>query len=84
MKKVHCPFCKRKPNEIPEYVQGATENEMSPEQYVQMDEGTYYPATDMFCCTSCFIKQGMPRKAELFMLFRIFNNYPAPPLYQWN
>ncbi|MFA1819035.1 hypothetical protein ACDX78_02325 [Virgibacillus oceani] len=66
---MHCPFCKRKPNEIPEYVQQANQEEMSPVEYVRMDEGTYHPQTDLFCCTDCYIKQGMPLNTELVAKF---------------
>lgn len=70
---MHCPYCNRKPDEIPEYVQQAMVEEMSAEAYVRMDEGTYHPTTDLFCCTDCYIKVGMPLNAELheaFMRYR--------------
>lgn len=69
-----CPYCNRKPNEIQEYVEAANENEMSPHEYVRMDEGTYHPQTDLFCCTDCYIKVGMPLNTELvkaFMNYRV-------------
>lgn len=68
-----CPYCNRKPNEIPEYLEAANDNEMSPAEYVRMDEGTYHVQTDLFCCTVCYIKRGMPsnyKLAEAFMRYR--------------
>jgi len=65
-----CPYCNRKPSEIPEYVDAANENEMSPHEYVRMDEGTYHPLTDLFCCTNCYIKVGMPLNTELVEAFK--------------
>lgn len=67
---MHCPFCNRKPNEIPEYVDAANHNEMSPHEYVRMDEGTYHLETDLFCCTDCYIKVGLPLNTELIKAFK--------------
>lgn len=67
---MHCPFCNRKPSEIKEYREQAKLNEMSVEDYVRMDEGTYHPATDLFCCTECYIKIGLPLNEELHLAFR--------------
>ncbi|MEK3909663.1 hypothetical protein [Oceanobacillus sp. FSL W7-1309] len=64
-----CPYCNRKPNEIPEYQQGAQENEMNPIEYVRMDEGTYHVQTDLFCCSDCYFSQGMPLNTELVQAF---------------
>ena len=71
---MHCPFCNRKPNEIDEYIEGAEENEMSAENYVQMDEGTYHQKTNLFCCTECYVSQGLPSITvlhEAFMRYRV-------------
>jgi hypothetical protein len=52
--------CKRLPKEIGEYVEGAIEENMTPDQYVRNQEGTYNPWNGHFYCTSCYIKLGMP------------------------
>ena len=64
-----CPYCNRKPNEIPEYVEQANKLEMSPNEYVRMDEGTYHVQTDLFCCSDCYFSQGMPLNTELVQAF---------------
>ncbi|WP_156290749.1 hypothetical protein [Oceanobacillus salinisoli] len=65
-----CPYCNREPKEIPEYVELANRLEMSPAEYVRMDEGTYHLQTDLFCCTDCYIKQGLPLNTDLIHAFR--------------
>lgn len=63
-----CFLCKRYGHEIQEY-RDSTEFEFdlepTPENItntVKMDEGTYNPETNTFCCTICYIKIGMPTK----------------------
>lgn len=55
-----CEVCNKKPEEIQEYVDCGKEENMTPEQYVASEEGTYNPHKDLFCCTNCYIKIGMP------------------------
>ena len=55
-----CKNCGKKPEEIHEYVQGAQEEGMTVEEYVWLEEGTFNKETDLFYCTSCYIKLGMP------------------------
>ena len=52
--------CNKTADELPEYIEAATENEMTVEQYVREEEGTYNPANGHFLCTDCYIKAGMP------------------------
>lgn len=66
------------PNQIPEYVELANQMEMSPENYVRMDEGTYHQETDMFCCTDCYIKQGLPLNTQLIVAYRLFSHKIIP------
>lgn len=55
-----CTGCNKHPNEIEEYIDGATECEMTPDAYVREEEGTYNHANGHFLCTDCYIKAGMP------------------------
>lgn len=75
---MHCPYCKRKPNEIDEYKLLAKEHEMTAEDYVRMDEGTYDSKTNLYCCTSCYIHLGMPTRQQLFEAFKIYRKKVVP------
>ena len=61
---VICPYCKRKPHEIMEYITSAAEsaygNNITPAEYVMKEEGTYNKYNGHFCCTDCYIDLGMP------------------------
>lgn len=65
-KKLHCPYCKREPHEIDEYVERSQMEDLTAEKLVRIDEGTYSRAHNLFTCTSCYIKTGMPLNANLF------------------
>lgn len=57
-----CRGCNRHPDEISEYVSAAAEYDppVTPDQYVQIEEGTYNKETGGFLCTDCYINAGMP------------------------
>lgn len=55
-----CPYCKKKPHEIGEYIDLAIEKGVTPNEFVQQEEGTYNPTNGHFCCTLCYMKIGMP------------------------
>jgi len=55
-----CTGCNKRPDEIEEYIEGAKESEISPDQYVKEEEGTYNPSNGHFLCTDCYINAGMP------------------------
>lgn len=55
-----CKVCRKQPHEIEEYVDIAREEEMTPEEFVRQEEGTYNRETGMFYCTDCYVKVGMP------------------------
>lgn len=58
---MQCIGCGCKPNEIEEYLEAASEENMTPEQYVLEEEGTYNKfVKDKFYCTMCYIEAGMP------------------------
>lgn len=57
-----CTGCNKTADELQEYIEAAEENEMTVEQYVREEEGTYNPANGHFLCTDCYIAAGMPSK----------------------
>ena len=57
---MHCKQCHREPAEISEYIEAACDEQMTPDEYVRQEEGTYNPDTGLFWCTWCYIKIGMP------------------------
>ena len=60
-----CRVCGRHAYEIDEYISQAQEEETTPEAIAKSD-GTYNPKVNKFTCTSCYIKQGMPLRDEIF------------------
>jgi hypothetical protein len=48
------------PHEIDEYTDHELIGDLTPEQYVQSEEGTYNPANGHFYCTACYVEVGMP------------------------
>lgn len=75
---LHCPYCDKEPNEIEEYIERATEEKTTPEQIVKTDEGTYHRNTQLFCCTACYIKVGMPVNQKLHEAFGFYRERVRP------
>lgn len=60
-KQITCIHCKKRPEEINEYIEAAKVEEMTPTQYVIENEGTYNAfLKNQFYCSSCYIEVGMP------------------------
>jgi len=57
-----CQGCKKKANEIQEYIESSDELNMHPYDYVREEEGTYNHENGHFLCTDCYIAAGMPAK----------------------
>jgi hypothetical protein len=55
-----CSGCGKKPDELVEYIEAASEAGMTPEAYVRAEEGTYNPSNGHFLCTPCYCDAGMP------------------------
>lgn len=55
-----CKICGRTPDKIDEYIEMAEIEDMTPEEYVRTEEGTFNHITEMFYCTECYINIGMP------------------------
>lgn len=55
-----CTGCNKSPADINEYVEGAAELGITPDEYVRKEEGTYNRENGHFRCTDCYIRAGMP------------------------
>lgn len=53
------PYCKRAAADIPSVVTEASYQDESPNDYA-MQDGTYNPDTNEFCCDECYIALGAP------------------------
>jgi len=73
-----CPYCNKAPKELREYTVGAKEYDLTPESYVRLHEGTYHAKTDLFCCTSCYIKIGLPLNDRLHGAFEVYREQVEP------
>lgn len=62
MNKPICIDCKKNPNDLPEYVELANEEGITPDDFVIREEGTYNKNNGHFTCTTCYIKRGMPTR----------------------
>jgi len=55
-----CQGCNKFATELDEYIEIAKEEDMTPEEYVRSEEGTYNPRNGHFLCTQCYVNAGMP------------------------
>lgn len=55
-----CIGCHKPPSEIAEYIEAAESEDMTPEEYVKSEEGTYNRSNGHFACTDCYFAMGMP------------------------
>lgn len=55
-----CTGCNRHPAQIGEYVEAAAEANMTPDEYVTKEEGTFNYSNGHFLCTTCYIEAGQP------------------------
>lgn len=55
-----CIGCNKKASELEEYIEVAKDEDMTPEDYVREEEGTYNHNNGHFLCTLCYIRYGMP------------------------
>lgn len=59
-----CIGCNKKPEEIEEFIELAKEMNVTPDEAVRREEGTYNHANGHFTCTDCYIEIGMPTSPE--------------------
>lgn len=67
-----CPYCEKQPNQLDEYISPSQVLNITPDEFVRMEEGTYHRATDLFCCTVCYVKIGTPLKKDLHDAFKLY------------
>lgn len=73
-KELVCVECGKHPHEIMEYKFKGDINNMSPEEFVYQEDGTYNEEHNLFCCTKCYIKLGTPNGSELYWLYEDYKN----------
>lgn len=59
-----CMGCYKRPSDIDEYVAEAAAEEMSPDDFVRHEEGTYNRSNGHFLCTKCYIEAGSPSSSR--------------------
>lgn len=57
---ITCSGCGLPPEQIGEYIGIAAEYDITPTQFVILEEGTYNPVSGHFWCTDCYIEAGVP------------------------
>ncbi len=55
-----CTGCNKSPSDLPEYVEMAAEEDMTPDNYCWSEEGTLNRQNGHFLCTNCYVHAGMP------------------------
>lgn len=73
-----CPYCDKQPHEIEEYKIYAKLDNVTPEQFVIKEEGTYDHRTKLFCCTICYVTIGAPTNDRLHEAFRYYRQRVEP------
>lgn len=58
--KAYDPKCQRYADQIPQVVEWAEMEEMTPDEWVEEEEGTYNSTNGHFLCDECYIAIGMP------------------------
>jgi hypothetical protein len=59
-----CIGCRKAPAEIDEYKEMGEVEDMTPEDFVRREEGTYNRENGHFVCTDCYIKIGQPSSSR--------------------
>lgn len=59
-----CTYCGKRPHQLEEYIVAAAYLEMTPDEYVREEEGTYNISNGHFACTDCYIAIGQPSSRE--------------------
>ena len=57
-----CIGCNKHPEDLAEYVAMGRVEDMTPDDFVREEEGTYNPKNGHFLCTTCYIKAGEPSR----------------------
>lgn len=75
---IECPYCGKHPNDIEEYVESAKLENLTPVEYVKLEENTYCQFTGCFVCTDCYVKIGTPTNDKIHTAFPYFRMDVAP------
>lgn len=59
-KQLVCIGCNKHPRDLEEYQEMAIEEDISPESYVWLYEGTINRKNGHFACTPCYVELGCP------------------------
>lgn len=57
-----CIGCGKTPEQLCEYTDPQIIGDMTPDNYVRTEEGTYNRTNGHFACSICYIAMGMPAK----------------------
>jgi hypothetical protein len=55
----HCAGCNKPPEKLPDIVEAAALNRMTPSAYVQVLEPTFNRASGRFMCQDCYMEAGI-------------------------
>jgi hypothetical protein len=55
-----CFRCGKMASQIPEYREPAKEEDITADEWMRENEGTYNAETNTFACTECYMAIGMP------------------------
>ena len=55
-----CTGCNKRPAELAEYVEMGKLEDMTPDDFVRSEEGTFNRENGHFLCTPCYVRAGMP------------------------
>jgi hypothetical protein len=57
---IKCAGCHHEPHQLSEFIFAAKDENMTPEEYIKTEEATFNVDNNLFYCTACYIKAGMP------------------------
>ena len=62
--KLICIGCGKTPEQLAEYTDPQIIGDMTPDEYVRIEEGTYNKANGHYACSICYIAMGLPASPE--------------------
>lgn len=57
---MYCAQCKKRPDELNEYIYEAKLEGVTPDEFVASNEGTFNAVEQVFWCTECYLELGLP------------------------
>jgi len=55
-----CCVCLLRPEDLDEYTEAAADCDLTPDEYLRAEEGTFNPKSGGFVCTPCYVLIGCP------------------------